>query len=98
MLGRRAVALELVKKMKSTSSRTAQARIVVALGHLAHEGTTTPLIEIANDKGRTLLREFAIIALGLMHDQRTVDPLFAIDADFNFYATTPSTHELLRLY
>ncbi|MHC4938306.1 MAG: HEAT repeat domain-containing protein, partial [Planctomycetota bacterium] len=98
MLGRRSIALDLVKKLQATPSRAAQARIVIALGHLAHEGTTAPLLDIANRKERTQLREYAIVALGLMHDSRRKDPLFALDADFNFYATTESTNELLRLY
>ena len=33
-----------------------------------------------------------------MGDRREQDPLFAIDAYFNFYATTLATNELVRLY
>ena len=33
-----------------------------------------------------------------MGDRRDVDPLFSVDAFFNFYATTSATNELVRLY
>ena len=40
----------------------------------------------------------AAVALGLLGDPRDEDPLFALDADFNYLATTHTTHELIRLY
>ena len=36
--------------------------------------------------------------LALMGDRREKDVLFDLDAYFNLYATTPATHELMRLY
>jgi HEAT repeat protein len=98
MLGRRRVALDLLKQLKTTQSRATQARIVLALGHIAHEQTTAPLLDLVARKDRPQLREFALVALGLMHDTRKADPLFTIEADFNFFATMDSTRELLRLY
>ena len=44
------------------------------------------------------MREFAAVALGILGDRREEDPLFALDAHFNFYSTTPASNELMRLY
>ena len=74
-------------------------RTILALGHLGSPGSVKPLIEIAGDKTRTgIVREFACVALGLLGDDREIDPLFDLDADFNYFATTVATNELIRLY
>ena len=99
MLGRRGVAPRLVEQLKKTNSTMLQARILLALGRLDHDSAVEPLLQLLRDKSaRRLVREFAAVALGLMGDRREVDPLFSVDAFFNFYATTVATHELVRLY
>ena len=47
---------------------------------------------------RPSVREFAAAALGILGDRRERDELFAVDAHFNFLATTFATSELVRLY
>ena len=99
MLGRRSVAPRLVKQLEKSSSRTEQAGLVVALGQLAHAGTSDSLVRLLeNRKKSRTLRAYAATALGFMYDTRRHDALFDMAADFNFYATTGATHELLRLY
>jgi HEAT repeat protein len=97
--GRRDVALKLVDLLRQSSSSLVQARIILALGHLDHGGTIEPLHEILKDeRERTIVREFASVALAFMGDRRDEDVLFDLDAYFNLYATTSATHELMRLY
>jgi HEAT repeat protein len=97
--GRRDVALRLVELLKRTSSSVVQGRIILALGHLDHGGAIEPLKGILEDaRERTIVREFASVALALMGDRRDEDVLFDLDAYFNLYATTSATHELMRLY
>jgi hypothetical protein len=97
--GRRDVALELVDMLRQTSSSIVAGRIIVALGHLDHGGTIEPLHAILKDRGvSTPVREFASVALAWMGDRREEDVLFQLDAFFNLHATTPATHELMRLY
>ena len=81
------------------SLRRASTRIIIALGHLGHGAAVDPLLEILNDEQQqTIVREFAAVALGLMGDARERDPLFAVDAWFNYLATTRATNEFIRLY
>ena len=47
---------------------------------------------------KSVVREYAAVALGLMVDTRSPDVLFEFDADFNLFATTVTTNELIRLY
>ena len=72
---------------------------MLALAHLDHSAAVEPLLEVLRDqRAPTLVREFAAVALGLMGDRRTRDPLFAVDAWFNYFATTRATNEFIRLY
>jgi len=99
LMGRRAAAGELARRLTETSSSVVQGRIIVALGHLGHGAAVDPLLEILNDEQQqTIVREFAAVALGLMGDAREADPLFAVDAWFNYLATTRATNEFIRLY
>ena len=85
--------------MKKTTSSVVHGRIIIALGHLDHGATIEPLHEILKDKReRTIVREFAAVALAFIGDRRQEDLLFNLDAFFNLHATTTATHELLRLY
>ena len=88
-----------MKQLEKSSSRTEQAGLVVALGQLAHAGTSDSLVRLLeNRKKSRTLRAYAATALGFMYDTRRHDALFDMAADFNFYATTGATHEILRLY
>jgi len=99
LMGRRAAAGELARGLRETTSSVVQGRIILALGHLGHREAIDPLLKIVRSGDEsTLVREFAAVALGLMGDAREKDPLFTIDAWFNYYATTRATNELLRLY
>ncbi len=99
LIGRRSVAPRLVKQLKKSKSRSEQAGIVVALGQLAHAGTSDALVELLEQRKQSrTLRAYAATALGYMYDTRRHDALFDMAADFNFYATTAATHEILRLY
>jgi len=99
LMGRRAAVGDLARALRTTRSTAVQSRIILALGHLGHLGAVDPLLTILKDPAETtLIREFAAVALGLMGDRRERDPLFELDAWFNFYATTRATNEFLRLY
>jgi HEAT repeat protein len=99
LTGRRDVALKLIDLLKKTPSSLVQGRIIIALGHLDHGRTIDPLHEILKDKReRTIVREFAAVALAFIGDRRDEDVLFGLDAFFNIHATTIATHELMRLY
>lgn len=99
MLGRRSTAPLLVEQLARTDSGLQQGRIMLALGHLGHGRATEPLLRLLeNDKTHSTVREFAAVALGLMGDSRETDTLFSLDAGFNYFATTTTTHELIRLY
>lgn len=99
LLGQRGAAGELAGALRNTRSTVVQARIIIALGHLGHAGAISPMVAILKDRSEsTLVREFAAVALGLMGDRRIKDPLFELDAWFNFHATTRATNEFLRLY
>jgi HEAT repeat protein len=99
MLGQRTTAPILVGMLAGQRSSTHEGRIMLALGHLGHVAGVEPLLNVLqDDKKRTLVREFAAVALGLLGDPRQRDVLFDIDADFNYLATTDTTYELLRLY
>ena len=98
-MGRRGVVSQLLDLLESTKSSRVQARICLSLGHLDAAGSVAPLLEILQDtKRRTLVREFAAVALGIMGDRREADALFALDCYFNFLATTLATNEITRLY
>ena len=99
LMGRRGVSAKLVAMLARTKSTRLQGRIILALGHLDSKTSIAPLLEmLKNSHERTLVREFAAVALGIMGDRRDTDLLFSLDAYFNFYATTISTNELVRLY
>ena len=99
MLGQRTTAPVLVGMLAGQRSSTHEGRIMLALGHLGHAAAVEPLLKVLQDaRARTLVREFAAVALGLLGDAREQDVLFDIDADFNYLATTDTTYELLRLY
>jgi len=99
LMGRRGVVSQLLDLLRTTKSSRVQGRICLSLGHLDAAGSVAPLLEILQDtKRRTLVREFAAVALGIMGDRREADPLFALDCYFNFLATTLATNEITRLY
>ncbi len=99
LTGRRDVALKLINLLKETTSSIVHGRIIIALGHLDHGRTIEPLHAILKDKReRTIVREFAAVALAFIGDRRDEDLLFNLDAFFNLHATTAATHELMRLY
>jgi len=99
LLGRRGMAPRLAEMLRKTKSGMLRGRICLALAHLDHEAAADALLAVLKDKRiRPHVREFAAVGLGLMGDRRAEDPLFAIDAYFNFYATTLATNELVRLY
>jgi HEAT repeat protein len=99
LTGRRDVALKLIDLLKKTTSSIVHGRIIIALGHLDHGRTIDPLHTILKDKReRTIVREFAAVALAFIGDRREEDLLFNLDAFFNLHATTSATHELMRLY
>jgi len=99
LLGMRSAAADLARALSDTQSSVVQSRIIISLGHLGHSEAIDPMTAILKDKAQpTLVREFAAVALGLMGDRRMQDPLFELDAWFNFHATTRATNEFLRLY
>jgi HEAT repeat protein len=99
MLGRRGTAADLVAMLAKAKSTMHQGRIMLALGHLGSVTAIDPLLKALEDpNGRTAAREFAAVALGLLGSREGRDPLFDIDADVNYYALTPATKELVRLY
>jgi HEAT repeat protein len=99
MLGRRGAAGKLARILKTTDSTAIQGRIILSLGHLGHKDAIDPMLSLLKNEGEpTLVREFAAVALGMMGDRRAEDPLFSLDAWFNYYATTRATNEFLRLY
>ena len=99
LLGRRGTAAVLLKKLDKTDSDSVRGSIILALGHLGSVASVEPLLEIlASPKRKFVVREFAAVALGLIADSRNTDVLFEIDADFNYFASTVVTSELIRLY
>jgi hypothetical protein len=99
LTGRRDVALKLIDILRKTNSSIVHGRIIISLGHLDHGRTIDPLHTILKDKHeRTIVREFAAVALAFLGDRREADLLFDLDAFFNLHATTTATHELMRLY
>jgi len=99
LMGRRGVARKLATMVSETESALVQGRLILALGHIGHVEAVAPLLEALRDKSaRTLVREFAAAALGLMGDRRPDDLLFSLEADFNYLATSATTNELIRLY
>ena len=99
LMGRRAFGIELARMIPKTKSVLLQGRLMLALAHLGHGAAVEPLLELLkNRNARTLTREFAAVALGILGDRRDEDLLFSLDAYFNYFATTPATNEWLRLY
>jgi HEAT repeat protein len=99
LMQRRDVAPDLVKMIAERDSEYLRGRLILALSHLEHPDTVPALLGILNDKKHApMAREFAAVALGLLGETRDEDPMFALDAWFNFMATTESSHELVRLY
>jgi len=94
--GRTAVGV-LLDMIPGAKSSLSQGRLLVALGHLGHPDSVGPLLEIvSNEHNNIFLREHAAEALGLMGDDREVDALFDVCSDFNYYASTRATYEMLR--
>ncbi len=99
LLGRRGTSAVLLKMLDKTDSDSVRGSIILALSHLGSVASIEPLLEIlASPKKKFVVREFAAVALGLIADGRSADVLFEIDADFNYFATTVATSELIRLY
>jgi HEAT repeat protein len=99
LLGYRGIAMELAQRLKSASSGVLQGKITIALGYLGQSTAVDPLLAILRDRSeRRVIRELAAVALGLLGDPRDDDVLFELDAYFNFFATTPVTHELLTIF
>ena len=77
-------------------SSLAHGRIVLALGYLGHHSAVPPLLNLLKSSAaKPSERAHAAMALGLLGDGRDVDALFDLGTDFNYYATTQGTHELL---
>jgi HEAT repeat protein len=99
LLGRRSATKILLNKLAKTQSSRVRGGIIQALGHLGNPATIDPLLAILSDRTqKKVVREYAAVALGLIVDTRSPDVLFEIDADFNLFATTVTTNELIRLY
>lgn len=99
LLGQRHVARALVDALPKTKVAQVQGRIMLALTYLHHSDSVAPLLEVLENRQlRSLVREFAAVALGLLGDRREKDLLFWGDAWFNLEAATRSTHEWVRLY
>jgi HEAT repeat protein len=99
MLGTRSTALVLVDKLSRTRSESVQAHMVAALAHLGATNAVEPLLEIVEDKSlKPTIRKSAIIALGILLDDRDTDVLFEIDAHTNPYALTPASRSLVLPY
>jgi HEAT repeat protein len=99
LMGQRAVAEDLVALLPKAGSSQTQGRIILALSYLNHSAAVEPLLKVLTDpRQRTLGREFAAVALGLLGDPRDEDVLFKLDAHFNFFSGTRASRELVRLY
>jgi HEAT repeat protein len=99
LLGRRATALMLVRKLEQTRSEPVQAHMVVALSHLGSTTAVDPLIALLQDESRKhTMRESAAAALGILVRERARDPMFEIDAFSNPYGLTPGGRELVLVY
>jgi HEAT repeat protein len=99
LTGHRSTAAELVELLSTTSSKRLQAAVTLALGNLGQSTAITPLLSIlTSELHRVSTRETAAVALGLLGGRHERDPLFDLDAYFNYFATTAATHELLMIY
>jgi HEAT repeat protein len=99
MLGTRSTALVLVDKLSRTRSESVQAHMVAALAHLGASNAVEPLLEIVEDQSlKPSIRRSAIVALGILLDDRETDILFDIDAHTNPYALTPASRALVLPY
>jgi len=99
LLGRRGIARDLADRLRKAESGILQGHLTLALGHLGQSTAVDPLLEVLRDRSeRRVIRELAAVALGILGDPRETDLLFALDADFNFLATTSVTHELLTIF
>ena len=99
MLGTRSTALVLVDKLSRTRSESVQAHMVAALAHLGATTAVDPLLELVEDGSlKPTIRRAAIIALGILLDDRETDILFEIDAHTNPYALTPASRALVLPY
>lgn len=99
LVGHPASALEVVKRLRKTTSDTVQAYMVVALSHLGGRTRVRPLLGVLADGSLDpSIRASAATALGILVDPRAEDPLFEIDAVTNPYGLTIATRELVRVY
>lgn len=99
LMKRHEVVADLARMIRKSRAGLVQARLVLALGHLDHAAAVDPLLRILADKNqRSLTREFAATALGLLGHRGAGDAMFSLDAWFNLSATTMASHEWIRLY
>ncbi|MDH3591238.1 MAG: HEAT repeat domain-containing protein, partial [Planctomycetota bacterium] len=97
LMGRSTLAEELLSIESRAGSSYARGRIVRALGLLADPKAIDPLVKrLRDDAAAPLARMDAAIALGLMGSPMGEDPLYALTRDFNFFATTHVTLEILQ--
>ena len=89
----------------SGSSRTACTTLkmpAVAPSAVPSVSTTTavkPLLQVLQDsRAKHTLRESAAAALGILVDEREVDPLFEIDAHTSPYSLTTAARTLVAVY
>lgn len=98
-LGGRTTARKLVAKMIETKSASVQIHMVAALSHLGTTTAVEPLLEVLeNSRYKHTLRESAAAALGILVDERKVDPLFEIDAHTNPFGLTTAARALVAIY
>jgi HEAT repeat protein len=99
LIGGHGAARLLVDKLASTKSERVQKHLVAALSHLGGSVAIGPLLELLDDESRKhTVRQSAAVALGILVDDRDVDPLFRVDAHCNPYALTPAARTLVAVY
>jgi len=98
-LGRRTTAKLLVDKLVKTKSVSVQVHMVAALSHLGSNAAVDPLLEVLSSKRhKHTMKESAASALGILVDDRKIDPLFEIDAYTNAYGLTAPGRNLVLTY
>jgi len=99
LMGRRSAARLLLKRLDRETSAAAQGRLVLALAHLGSPSSVGPLLAVVEDERRAeVVRELAAVAVGMIVDPRDQHRVFALDAYFNYFATTEVTRTFLTLY
>lgn len=99
LVGRRSTAKELLARFKTADTGLLQGALTLALGHLGQSTAVDPLLAILRDKRqKRVIRDLAAVALGILGDPREKDVLFALDAYFNYFATSILTNELLQIF